>query len=93
MPNPFPNPPQPYSLEQIIAKILSDSDYAQFIQDQIIRARGGDAEAQATVDANFEPQTAELDALGIPTTDQSIYARCTDTKTALLAVAAYVQTP
>jgi hypothetical protein len=90
MPNQFTNPSEPYSLQQIVAKILSDGDYAQFIQDQIIRARGGDAEAKATVDANFQPQAAELDALGIPTADQSAYARCTDTKTGLLAFAGYV---
>jgi hypothetical protein len=92
MPNQFPNPPQPYSLQQITEKIVTDCDYAQFIHNQVSLARGGDANAKATVDANFQPQAAELDALGIPAQDQPDYARCTDPKTHLIDFAGFVQT-
>jgi hypothetical protein len=90
--NQYPDPPQPYSLQQITLKILSDCDYAQFIHDQVAQARNGDSEAIRTVDANFQPQTAELDALHIPAPDQPAYARCTDPKTHLIAFVGYVQT-
>lgn len=90
--NQFPDPPQPYSLQQITLRILSDCAYAQFIHDQIALARQGNSAAIATVDANFQPQTAELNALGIPASDHPAYARCTDPKTHLIAFVGYVDT-
>ena len=55
----FPNPPQPYSLQQIILKILNDCEYAQFIHEQVDQARHGNADAISTVDANFQPQATD----------------------------------
>jgi hypothetical protein len=87
--NQFQDPPQPYSLQQITQKILTDCDYALFIHNKVLLARGGDANAKARVDANFEAQPAELDALGIPEQEQPLYARCTDPKTTLIAFAGF----
>ena len=83
--NQYPNPPQPYSLKEIVQRMYADCGYARFIQDQISKARAGDPAAKQTVDANFQAQKTELDALGIPAQDQSAYAACTDPKTRLLA--------
>lgn len=90
--NQYPDPSQPYSLEQITLRMLSDCDYAQFIHEQVTLARDGDSEAIRTVDANFQPPATELDALRIPEGDQAAYARCTDPKTHLIAFAGYIQT-
>lgn len=88
--NQFSDPPQPYSLQEITLRILSDCNYAQFIHQQVDLARQGNADAIRTVDANFQPQAAELDALRIPSGDQDAFARCTDPKTHLIAFAGYV---
>ena len=85
--NQYPNPPQPYSLKEIVQRMYADCGYAQFIQDQIAKARAGDPAAKKTVDANFRPQDAELGALGIPTQDQPAFALCTDPNTRVLAFA------
>jgi hypothetical protein len=84
--NVFPNPPNPYSLREIVAKMLDDQTgkYAQFIHDQVSKARAGDATAKKTVDAHFNPTAAELTALNVSQTNQPQYALCTDPKTRLL---------
>ena len=82
----FPNPLKPYSLREIVGKMLDDQTgkYAAFIRDQVSKARKGDATAKKTVDAHFNPMPAELTALNVPQTDQPQYALCTDPKTRLL---------
>ena len=85
--NVFPNPPKPYSLREIVGKMLDDQTgkYAAFIHDQVSKARAGDATAKKTVDAHFNPTAAELTALNVSSqTDQVQYALCTDPKTRLL---------
>jgi hypothetical protein len=64
--------------------MYADCGYAQFMRDQIAKARAGDPGAIKTVDANFKPDPTELDNLGIPKADQGNYALCTDPKTRLL---------
>jgi hypothetical protein len=84
--NVFPNPPKPYSMREIVAKMLDDQTgkYAKFIHDQVSKARAGDATAKKTVDAHFNPTPAELTALNVSQTNQPQYALCTDPKTRLL---------
>ena len=82
--NQYPNPAKPYLLKEIVTKMYDDCGYAQFIRDQIAKARAGDPAAKKTVDAQFQADPTELDALGIPKQDQSAYALCTDPKTRLL---------
>ena len=84
--NVYPAPPKPYSLREIVDKMLDDQTgkYAQFIHDQVSKAKAGDATAKKTVDAHFNPTAAELTALNVSQTDQPQYALCTDPKTRLL---------
>ena len=82
--NQYPNPPKQYLLKEIVSKMYDDCGYAQFIRDQIAKARAGDPAAKKTVDAQFQADPTELDALGIPKTAQSDFAACTDPKTRLL---------
>jgi len=84
--NVYPAPPKPYSLREIVDKMLDDQTgkYAQFIHDQVSKAKAGDATAKKTVDAHFNPSAAELTALNVSQTDQLQYALCTDPKTRLL---------
>ena len=84
--NVFPNPPNPYSLREIVGKMLDDQTgkYAAFIHDQVSKARGGDPTAKKTVDQHFNPTAAELTALKVPSALQPNYALCTDPKTRLL---------
>jgi hypothetical protein len=90
--NQFQPPPQPYSLQEIALRILSDCDYAQFIHEQVLLARQGDADARSIVDANFQPQTSELNALHIPPENQGAFALCTCPKTNLIDFAGFIQT-
>ena len=83
--NHYPNPSKPYMLKAIVQKMYADCGYAQFIRDQIAKAQSGDPAAKQTVDAQFQADPTELDALGIPKQDQPAYALCTDPKTRLLA--------
>lgn len=87
--NQYPNPDKPYSLTDIAKKIRAEPDYAKFIYDQICQARtdGPNSAAAQTVNANFQPLSAELAQLGIPATMQPNYALCTDPKTRLLLFA------
>ena len=84
--NTYPPPPTPYSLQQIVDKMVGDQTggYAQFIYDQVSKARGGDPTAKKTVDQHFNPTAAELTALKVPSALQPNYALCTDPKTRLL---------
>ncbi len=84
--NVYPAPLKPYSLREIVGKMLDDQTggYAKFIHDQVSKARAGDATAKKTVDAHFNPTAAELTALNVSQTDQPQYALCTDPKTRLL---------
>jgi len=84
--NVFPNPPRPYSLREIVGKMLDDQTgkYAAFVHDQVSKARAGNLTAKKTVDAHFNPTAAELTALNVSQTDQPQYALCTDPKTRLL---------
>jgi hypothetical protein len=72
----FPNPPKPYSLKQIVKKIMANRDYAKFIHGQLRKARKGDAAAAATLAAHFKPQPSELKALNVKPRDLS---DCDDT--------------
>jgi hypothetical protein len=85
--NQYPNPLKPYSLKETVQRMYADCGYAQFIRDQISKALAGDLAAKQTVDANFQPLTTELDALGIPTQNQAAFLRCTDPKTRLPGIA------
>ena len=87
--NEFPAPNKPYSLKQIVRKILDEPDYAKFIHGQVRKARGGDAAAAASVDAHFKPEKPELEELDIPAEHLDTLASCTE-KTNLIAFAGLV---
>ena len=94
MANPdFPNPPQPYTLKQIVKKITTEQGYAEFIHKQVRKARQGDAVAIAVVQAHFEPQTKELTDFALTDEQATALKRCTDPRTHLLDFAYYVANP
>ena len=89
----FPNPPQPYTLKQIVKKITSEHGYAEFIHKKVRKARQGDAAAIAVVKAHFEPETKELTDFALTDEQATELKRCTDPRTHLLAFAYYVAYP
>jgi hypothetical protein len=92
--NAFPDPTTPYSLSQIVQKILGDHNYAKFIHAQVCQARkdiaGGNNNSSAvkTVNAHFLPTTQELSPMNFSSAQQNQLAgACTDPKTHLIAFA------
>ncbi len=89
----YPTPTKPYSLKEIVKKITSDPDYANFIHDKVRAARSGDADATSVVMAHFEPGTSELTELGLPAEQATTVTKCTDPRTHLIDFAYYVAYP
>lgn len=88
--NQFATPATPYSLKDIVKKIIAEPDYAKFIHEKIRQARNGDSAAAAVVTAHFEPKTSELTALKIPAGDVTQLTKCTDPRTHFIDFANYV---
>jgi hypothetical protein len=64
-PTQFPAPTEPYSLKEMVKKLIDDEGYAQFIHGQMVKARAGDRDAAATLQSHFKPEDAELAALNL----------------------------
>ena len=85
----FPAPAKPYSMKDIVKKIIDEPDYAKFIHGKVRAARKGDSKAAAVVTAHFDPATSELQALEIPSGEGAAVTRCTDPRTHLIDFAFY----
>src|SRR6516225_9703159 len=89
---PCPNPGQPFTLKQIIRKLLSDEDFRKFFREQLCEAHKGSKDAIACVDSYFKGPTGdELDQLCIKgPAAKAFHEACTETKQFLIdAVAVY----
>jgi hypothetical protein len=82
-----PNPDRPYSLLEIVKKIVNDKEFARFIRRLLCKANKGDKEAQACVDSYFDVTDGELGKLCIPTQLRARYLQCTDQNRLIDAVA------
>jgi hypothetical protein len=91
--DPYPMPPEPYSLKEFAKKITKDPGYAIFIHDKVRDARNGDASAAAVVEAHFEPGTPELTAFGLTPDQADALKRCTDPRTHLIDFVCYLAYP
>jgi hypothetical protein len=83
-----PNPEKPYSLLEIVAKIVNDRAFARFIRRLLCKANRGDKGAQACVDSYFNTNEIELGKLCIPKENRERFLRCTD-QNRLIDVIAY----
>jgi hypothetical protein len=62
----FRKPPKPLSFGAMVKKILADPEFAKFIHQEVIKARGGDQTAADEVFDYFWPLPEELEALRLP---------------------------
>ncbi|MBA2585280.1 MAG: hypothetical protein H0U99_02205 [Chthoniobacterales bacterium] len=76
----FPKPAKPLSFKQVVDKILEEPDYAEFIHNEVLKARDGDTEAGKKVAAHFKPLPDELKRLKLPP-DFGDDDRCTNNTT------------
>lgn len=81
----IPAPATPLSFKQVVAKILSDADYAKFIHGEVVKARKGDAAAMKNVNAHFKMLPEELKNLSLPPNFGSC-SNCTETNTTLFVL-------
>jgi hypothetical protein len=84
-----PNPKRPYSLLEIVAKIVNDRDFARFIRRLLCQANKGNKEAQACVDSYFNTNEIELGKLCIPKENRQRFLQCTDQNRLIDAIAYY----
>jgi hypothetical protein len=93
---PFPPPNTPYTLKQIVDRIVKNKDYAYaaYIHAQVCQARkdiaagNNNSSAVITVNAHFQPDPRELSPMNFsPTQQTQLAAACTDPKTHLIAFA------
>jgi hypothetical protein len=90
-----PNPKgKPYSLNQLVGKMLDDQEFAVFIRNLLCRAHKRDKNAAECLDSYYQPTDAELAALCIPPAQRAriLKSKCTETnnKYLLIDVPAYV---
>jgi hypothetical protein len=64
----FSPPKTPYSFKQVTKKILAEPEFAKFIHNLVLKARGGDdgQDAADTVALYFKPLPEELKKLKLP---------------------------
>ena len=91
MPNgQFPTPSKPYSLKAIVHEIINTPGYGTFIYEQIAKARDGDDDAAALIEAHFRPRRSELKDLKIPTAQWDELLACTERRTHFIDFAHYI---
>ena len=61
----FPKPREPYSLQDMVDKILAKPEFAKFIHGLVLEGGKGNQKAIDTVQEYFEPLPDELTKLGI----------------------------
>ena len=83
---PCPNPDKPYTLWGLVAK-LQDRAFAGPFFDLLKSAEQDEPGARECLNTYFEPETRELEELGIPASDIPRMRRCTDSGLLMLVTA------
>ena len=78
----FPTPATPYSLEQIVKKILAEPQYGKFIHAEVLKMRKGNKRSEELVSAHFRPTPKELSDLNLERTS-SVGFDCSNPTTTL----------
>jgi hypothetical protein len=80
----FPPPAKRRSLKRMIQKLLAERDFAQFIHEEVVKARMGDRAAGARVAAHFKPLPTELASLSLNGSQYESVNMCTVPTTLML---------
>ena len=87
---PCPNPDDPLTLQEIVARMEFNSDFAQFIS-SLLCASYTDDKAKACLSSYYKPTTDELTGLCIPKQYHKMMAACTVTTPQDLLIAVPAQ--
>lgn len=78
MPYECPNAGDPYTLDELVKKLETDPEFADFYARVLLRADAGIKEAKECVESYLCPSEDELIKFGYPSADWAGLRQCTD---------------